>query len=98
MGRPLRLDFWPSTYWPNSPGTRAALAKINGTARRGAVLRSLVEGGPARPRTCSRHRYPTMCVLSLAHCTRCGSSPRTARASSGEHLSGEPVFYALPRR
>jgi hypothetical protein len=49
MDRPVRLDFRPSTYWPNSPGTRAALAKIKGTARRGAALRSLVEGSPSPP-------------------------------------------------
>lgn len=49
MDRPLRLDFRPSTYWPNSSGTRAELAKIKGTARRAAVLRSLVEGSPSPP-------------------------------------------------
>jgi hypothetical protein len=49
MDRSLRLDFRPSTYWPNNPGTRAALAKIKGTARRAALLRSLVEGTPGPP-------------------------------------------------
>lgn len=49
MGRLLRLDFRPPTYWPTMPGTRVAVAKIKGTARRGAVLRSLLEGSPSPP-------------------------------------------------
>src|SRR6266508_771309 len=49
MGQQFRLDFSPSTYWPESSGTRAAVAKIKGTARRAAVLRSLVEGSPSPP-------------------------------------------------
>jgi hypothetical protein len=47
--RPLRLDFRPSTYWPDESGTRAALAKIKGTARRRALLRTKVEGNPSLP-------------------------------------------------
>jgi hypothetical protein len=49
MDRPVRLDFKPSTYWPDEPLTRAALAKIKGTARRAAALRSVVEGNPSPP-------------------------------------------------
>jgi hypothetical protein len=49
MGRRLRLDFSPSTYWPESSGALVALAKVKGTARRAALLRSLVEGSPKPP-------------------------------------------------
>jgi hypothetical protein len=49
VDRPVRLDFRPSTYWPDKPLTRAALARIKGTARRAMVRESLVGGDPQLP-------------------------------------------------
>lgn len=46
MNRQFNLAFRPATYWPDSPGTRAVLSRIKGTARRRIVQDAITADGP----------------------------------------------------
>lgn len=47
--RPFNLDFRPLTYWPDLKGTKAALGRIKGTARRWIAKTAITSGLPDVP-------------------------------------------------